>query len=101
METKIQEQKTETAKAVNSTKATTNKRFSKKRKFLIKRPCSLCAQGVLHIDYKDVELLKHYIANNGRILPRRITNLCAKHQRMVANAIKRARIVALLPFVKD
>ena len=66
-----------------------------------KRPCLICQQGLLKIDYKDTELLVHFIASNGRILPRRITGLCAKHQKMVANAIKRARIVALLPFVKE
>ncbi|MDR0857169.1 MAG: 30S ribosomal protein S18 [Mycoplasmataceae bacterium] len=53
------------------------------------------------IDYKDVELLKKYIAYNGKILPRRTTGICNKHQRMIANAIKRARIVALLPFIID
>ena len=66
-----------------------------------KRPCTICQQGLLKIDYKDTELLVHFIASNGRILPRRITGLCAKHQKMVANAIKRARIVALLPFEKE
>ena len=66
-----------------------------------KKPCILCDKGIYHVDYKDVELLKEFIANNGRILPRRITGLCAKHQKMVTNAIKRARIVALMPFVKE
>ena len=83
---------------------TENAKVSKGRKIRkVKhhRACPLCKQGILHVDYKDVELLNHYIANNGRILPRRITGLCAKHQKAVANAIKRARIVALMPFVKE
>ena len=71
------------------------------KKFLHKKVCNLCLQGVIHVDYKNVELLNKYISANGKILPRRITGLCAKHQRMITNAIKRARIVALLPFVKE
>ena len=51
------------------------------------------------IDYKDVDLLKKFITERGKILPRRMTSLTAKHQRDLTNAVKRARIVALLPFV--
>ena len=79
-------------------KSRSPRRFSKQRS---KKPCIIGQQGLLKVDYKDVELLTRFIATNGRILPRRITGLCAKHQKMVANAIKRARIVALLPFVKE
>jgi small subunit ribosomal protein S18 len=79
-------------------KPTTNRKF---RPFVKKKPCYLCQMGVNHIDYKDVELLTKYISYSGKILPRRISGACTKHQRMVANAIKRARIVALIPFVKD
>jgi small subunit ribosomal protein S18 len=79
-------------------KPTGNRKF---RPFMKKKVCYLCQMGVNHIDYKDVELLSKYIAYNGKILPRRISGACTKHQRMVANAIKRARIVALIPFVKD
>ncbi|MGC9359629.1 MAG: 30S ribosomal protein S18 [Anaerolineae bacterium] len=60
--------------------------------------CRLCADGVEHIDYKDVNMLRHYISDHGRILPRRRTKTCARHQRMVSTAIKRARQVALLPY---
>ena len=81
----------------NSGKPQPNRRLIK----FFKKPCILCAKGIYHVDYKDVELLKGFIANNGRILPRRITGLCAKHQKMVTNAIKRARIVALISFVKE
>ena len=74
--------------------------FNRKINKHFKKSCVLCAKGINHVDYKDVELLNGFIANNGRILPRRITGLCAKHQKMVTNAIKRARIVALRLFVK-
>jgi len=87
---------------MKSTSNTGNKKPNRKFKnFNRRKPCVLCLQGAEHIDYKDVELLNKYIARNGKILPRRATGCCAKHQRMVANAIKRARIIALLPFIKD
>lgn len=54
-----------------------------------------------HIDFKDVELLKKFITERGKILPRRVTGTCAKYQRKLAIAIKRARHMALLPFVKE
>jgi small subunit ribosomal protein S18 len=74
----------------------------RKRKFFgHKKPCVLCQQGVNYIDYKNVELLKHYLSHTAKILPRRVTGACAYHQRMIANAIKRARIVALLPFLAE
>ncbi|GHU30917.1 hypothetical protein FACS1894166_01420 [Bacilli bacterium] len=77
-------------------------KFARRPKpFMRKKICFLCQQGVNHIDYKDVEMLSKYISYNGKILPRRISGACTKHQRMVANAIKRARIVALMPFVKE
>jgi small subunit ribosomal protein S18 len=65
------------------------------------RRCNICQRGVLVVDYKDTRVLKKFIANNGKILPRRQSNLCAKHQKMVSNAIKNARIMGLLPFVKE
>lgn len=72
-----------------------------KKRILKKKPCMLCAKGIDFVDYKDVELLQRYLTPSCKIAPRRISGLCQKHQRMVANAIKRARIVALLPFVKQ
>ena len=66
-----------------------------------KRICAFCSQGIEQIDYKDTEVLKKYINSNCKILPSRITKCCTKHQRGVANAVKRARIVALLPFVSE
>lgn len=66
-----------------------------------KRICSFCVEKVPAADYKDVARLKKYITERGKILPRRISGNCAYHQRMLTLAIKRARIVALLPFVSD
>lgn len=63
-----------------------------------KRVCEYCQGHVERVDYKDVERLKKYTAENGKILPRRANGLCAEHQRDVTNAVKRARIMALLPF---
>jgi small subunit ribosomal protein S18 len=64
-----------------------------------RKSCRFCANKDLAIDYKDTELLGKFITDRGKILPRRITGNCAKHQRIVAKQIKRARIIALLPFV--
>lgn len=85
---------------INNNKIYNNQGLKRKRK-RIKKNCKLCAQGVNYIDYKDVETLQKYMSYNCKILPRRVSGLCQKHQRMIANGIKRARIVALLPFVKE
>ncbi|WP_163655402.1 30S ribosomal protein S18 [Listeria sp. PSOL-1] len=66
-----------------------------------KKVCYFTANGITHIDYKDVELLKKFVSERGKILPRRVTGTCAKHQRKLTVAIKRARQMALLPFVAD
>ncbi len=63
-----------------------------------KRVCEYCQGHIDHVDYKDVDRLKKYTAENGKILPRRASGLCACHQRDVTTAIKRARIMALMPF---
>jgi small subunit ribosomal protein S18 len=63
-----------------------------------KRVCSFCVDKVEHIDYKETGRLRKYITERGKILPRRISGNCAKHQRQLTIAIKRARNVALLPF---
>ncbi len=63
-----------------------------------KKVCAFCQEKVEFIDYKDVNRLKKFITEGGKILPRRMTGTCAMHQRELSNAIKRARIVALLPF---
>lgn len=63
-----------------------------------KKVCAFCVDKAEFIDYKDVNKLRKYVAENGKILPRRMTGVCAQHQRALAGAIKNARIVALLPF---
>ena len=65
-----------------------------------KKVCMFCADKVEYIDYKDAKLRK-FISERGKILPRRISGTCAKHQRELNTAIKRARHVALLPYVPD
>lgn len=66
-----------------------------------KKFCMLCAKGIEHVDYKDVALLEKYLNQSLKIASRKITAACSTHQRRVSNAIKRARIVALIPFIKD
>ena len=63
-----------------------------------KKVCQFCIEKATAIDYKEVGKLKKYVTEKGKMLPRRMTAVCAKHQRMLAEAVKRARIVALLPF---
>ncbi|MBO8463625.1 MAG: 30S ribosomal protein S18 [Firmicutes bacterium] len=66
-----------------------------------KKVCVYCADKNAVIDYKDVNKLKRYVSERGKILPRRITGNCAKHQRALTVAIKRARHLALMPYVAD
>ena len=67
----------------------------KRKKLLRKKICRLCDNRVTHVDFKDIELLRRYQTELGRILPRRITGACFRHQKMLSAAIKRARNVAL------
>jgi len=74
---------------------------TKKRPLRIKRrkkPCPFTAARVDHIDFKDIETLKRFITERGKLLPRRITGVCAKYQRLLAQAVKQARYMAMLPF---
>ena len=66
-----------------------------------KKVCGFCVDKVEHIDYKDIARLRRYMSERGKILPRRATGTCAAHQRELTSAIKRARQVALLPYVND
>ena len=66
-----------------------------------RRVCSFCVDKVEHVDYKDTARLRRYISERGKIMPRRISGNCAKHQRQVTVAIKRSRHVALLPFTTE
>ncbi len=63
-----------------------------------KRVCAFCVDGIADVDYKDVPRLRRFITERGKILPRRITGNCARHQRLVTRAIKRARVMALMPY---
>ena len=63
-----------------------------------KKVCAFCQEKIAEIDYKDVNRLKKFITEGGKIIPRRMSGTCAAHQRKVAVAIKRARIASLLPF---
>lgn len=69
------------------------------RRTFVKRACRFCADKVSHIDYKDLERIGRYITERGKMLPSRLTGTCASHQRVLARAIKRARFMALLPYV--
>lgn len=66
-----------------------------------KKVCSFCVDRVDQIDYKDVAKLRKYISERAKIIPRRVTGTCAEHQRQLTVAIKRARHLALLPYVSD
>ncbi len=72
---------------------TSRRRFTRRP-----RICQFCADSSLEIDYKKIDLMKRYVTEDGKIRPRRETGACAKHQRQVAKAVKRARHMALLPF---
>ena len=66
-----------------------------------KKVCGFCVDKVENIDYKDIARLRRYMSERGKILPRRVTGTCARHQRELTVAIKRARHVALLPYTAD
>ena len=63
--------------------------------------CKFCVEKSIHIDYKDVKTLASFTPERGKVLPRRTSGVCASHQRMLVEAIKRARNIALLPFAAD
>jgi small subunit ribosomal protein S18 len=76
--------------------------FIKKRKrFTKKRVCALCGDSNLTFDYKNYEMLRRYINEVGKIEPARLSGNCAKHQRMLATEVKRARQMALIPYIID
>ncbi|MCP3924824.1 MAG: 30S ribosomal protein S18 [Proteobacteria bacterium] len=72
---------------------------AKRRVFHRRKVCRFCADTTIVIDYKDHKALKYFTSERGKIIPRRVTGTCAKHQRMLASAIKRARTIALLPYI--
>jgi small subunit ribosomal protein S18 len=69
------------------------------RTYFKKKVCKLCVQKLKTVDYKDINMLRKFVTDRGKMLPRRITGTCAKHQRVVSKSIMRARMIALLPFV--
>lgn len=77
--------------------------FGGRRRFLFRRRkyCKFCELKTTYIDYKDMKTIQSYIPERAKILPRRISGTCAKHQRMLMQAIKRARMIALVPFTSD
>ena len=66
-----------------------------------KKVCGFCVDKVENIDYKDIARLRRYMSERGKILPRRITGNCAKHQRALTVAIKRARHMSMMPYIQD
>ncbi len=87
------------ARYASKAKARAKKR--KKKTSNRNKVCRLTVDRVVYIDYKDVVMLKHYVTERGKIIPRRITGATARHQRMLTKAIKLARQIALLPYVAD
>ena len=72
----------------------------KGKRIFKKKPCRLCKDKTTSVDYKDVDFLGRFISDRGKIISSHLTGSCSKHQRMLSNAIKRARLASLLPFVK-
>ena len=66
-----------------------------------RKSCRFCADKIVYIDYKDINQIKMFVSERGKIIPRRISGNCAKHQRALTTAIKRARVLALLPYTAD
>ena len=79
-------------------KALLKKKAAKAVGFFRKKACKFCIEKIQQVDYKDMARLQKFITERGKITPSRISGLCAKHQRLLAKAIKRARHIALLPY---
>lgn len=92
---------TEATEAPVATKAAPAARQNPAVRGKRRKVCIFCADKIDHIDYKDITRLKKCISERSKILPRRVSGTCAKHQRQVTVAIKRARTVALLPYISD
>lgn len=80
------------------TERTERPRFNNRKR---RKVCAFCVEKATSIDYKDAAKLRRYISERGKILPRRMTGTCAKHQRSLTEAIKRARHIALIPYTTD
>ena len=90
-----------TAPAAERTEAAPQQRMQRQNRGKRKKVCVFCADSIEHVDYKDVKRLEKCTSERGKILPRRISGTCAKHQRQLTTAIKRARHIALLPYISD
>ena len=77
------------------------KRIQVKRKTKRKKVCGFCADKIMLLDYKDTMRFRRFVTERGKIFPRRNSGLCAKHQRVLSNAIKRARYIGLIPYCID
>jgi len=79
----------------------TKKAFIRPKRIFRKKPCRFCLEKQKSVDFKDVERLRKYLTERGKIIPSRISGNCAKHQRQLARAIRRGRAIAILPFVSE
>ncbi len=84
-----------------STQAPAQSPSPRRRYYSRPRVCYFCVEGIENIDYKDVETLRRFLSEDAKIRGRKQTGVCAKHQRQLARAIKRARYMALLPYVTE
>jgi small subunit ribosomal protein S18 len=73
----------------------------KEKQIRSRKPCKFCKEHIEYVDYKDEKRLRRFMTERGKITPRRITGMCARHQRILAAAVKRARMIALVPFVRE
>ncbi|MCX7827588.1 MAG: 30S ribosomal protein S18 [Thermanaerothrix sp.] len=86
---------------MNDRYSNSNGNNNRKRRKRRPKVCHFCVDKVEKVDYKEFDKLRKYVTERGKIVPRRVTGTCAKHQRQLTRAIKRARILALLPFTAD
>ena len=93
--------KAKTKTKLNSKGPRKTRRDSKKTGFFKKRVCRFCVDKVSEIDYKDMNRIVKFITERGKIVPSRVSGTCAKHQRKLTQAIKRARFIALLPYAAE
>lgn len=98
--TVVAAEETTTAPAAERTEAAPQ-RVQRQNRNRRKKVCAFCADNVDYIDYKDSQRLRKFVSERGKILPRRISGTCAKHQRQITLAIKRARHIALMPYISD
>ena len=91
----------ETASATERTEAAPQRAPQRQNRNRRKKVCAFCADKIGHIDYKDTARLRKYVTERAKILPRRITGTCAHHQNELTKAIKRARFMALMPYIDD